>query len=86
MSMSSLQRARLGSVIRKEGPLPFSDLEELAGASEQALVRWAVKGRRGIRLEAYRDPSTREWFSSRAALDRFLTATAADDGGGNDAA
>lgn len=66
--MNSIKRlATDGAAVRIE------ELAELLGTSVHALIRWAVKGKRGVRLDAIRSGDS--WFSSWAAITRFRQAT-----------
>lgn len=50
--------------------IALSDLRFAAGASPDALRRWAIQGVRGVHLDAVHNPE-KGWLSSWAALKRF---------------
>lgn len=77
MRHSKRELARQAVVIAQEGPQPLAELAELAGVSERTLIRWACKGKGGVFLDATKDGGT--WYSSRAAVERFVRATAREE-------
>lgn len=69
--------ADVASRIREEGPLKVSHAARLVPADNrrgyvdaQVLVRWIVRGKRGVRLEGAQF-SGKTWWTSKAALERF---------------
>lgn len=67
-----LMRAAAAQRLALDGPLqPVTDLNGLAGASPNALVRWIREGRSGVHLDGVRDRA-RGWCSSPEAVRRFL--------------
>ena len=76
MRHSKAELARQLNAIHREGAVPFAQLTELAGVTERTLIRWACKGKRGVFLDAVHDRPTDTWYSSQAAVLRFIRAMA----------
>jgi hypothetical protein len=57
--------------VSREETVHISALTEEADASERAILRWIVQGRRGKYMDGFHKPGE-GWMSSKAALARFL--------------
>lgn len=75
-----MTRTDMAAKLRAEGLVSLSQAAALipadnhkGHASPGSLLRWIVSGRRKIKLEACRERG--EWWTSLAALNRFLHAT-----------
>ena len=60
-------RARL----RGEGLITSQEAGVILDALPEIVVRWICRGRRGVRLEGWRDKVTGTWYTSRQACERF---------------
>lgn len=68
--MNNRATKRLG---RDGAAMRLEELAALLGLPATVLVRWAVRGKRGAKLDAVRCGG--EWFSSWKAVERFRQAT-----------
>lgn len=75
MAVSPQHRAAAAARLAKEKLYPLPQLREIAGASPNALLRWVVEGRRGVRLDAVKHPEL-GFCSSVEAVRRCLAGPA----------
>lgn len=80
MRRTKAEIGRMALRVGQEGPVRVEDLTGAAGASAEALVRYAIAGKgvggRRVVLDAVRDGDGR-WWSSFAAVARFKAAVEA---------
>lgn len=76
-----MTRTDMAARLRAEGLISLTQASTLVPADNPkghvscgSLLRWIVSGRRNVKLEACRERG--EWWTSLAALNRFLSATA----------
>lgn len=67
MKRTKRDRAEAIKRIVRDGPIRM----DLLDIPAPALKRWAMVGKRGVYLDAIYDRETDEWFTSRAAVERF---------------
>jgi hypothetical protein len=70
--------------LAEEGTLTSTQAANLLGVNVASITRWIEQGLRGVKLEGARVGS--RLFTSRAALDRFSFALAAERAGRQDQA